>query len=634
MSQFVLDPFVDMPDDDDMPPLVDRPPPPLMTTMPMISYPYSFDADFPTIPYSPYSFLGPADAVPEPTPRFELISEEDTPRISATATDAATAAAVKPSHAKKRDAGHIPRPPNAFILFRSSFIKSESVPGNIEGNHSTLSKIIGAFPPLLIYFSPTSLCHRLTHRHIGIVWKTLPPAERQLWEKRAVQAQADHRARYPDWRFRPGTNVDAIAKRKTKDKNKDRPPTRRRRNPNTRDKDFVAVASAGPTDSGGNDGDSNWDGGGAVRRGGRCKGKRRGIIQERRCAQIAGLLARGVKGVELSSAVQAWDKESGVSNVTDGMFVSEQVVQGLGADTDATVDMDVASPSASHKEIRGAKNSAEVVEVVMEKGTVKMTKARSMSSAQPPRFNVPLTSMFRRASSAPLVPENGAVAQGATTIVSITSTTMSVSPVPDLYPPPLSPASSVSYGSEVSFPDSDNMSVAQPMFDFVPFSPPGSPCSSNMDNNDIGVLGSVNPNADVGTHTHTHNLGIDVALGAGQGQGPESASSLQSFFFSDYSSYSTLCDWAGGINTTGSGIIDGTHHHDHHANNAKAALPPYTCFGENGSEIENSFSFLPTTSAVMDPWNNVHDLVVARPGLDGLEDTLWPGGARVATPYA
>jgi hypothetical protein len=174
------------------------------------------------------------------------------------------------------------------------------------------------------------------------------------------------------------------------------------------------------------------------------------------------------------------------------------------------------------------------------------------------------------------------------------------------------------------------------MFDFVPFSPPGSPCSSNMDNNDIGVLGSVNPNANVGTHTHTHthNLGIDVGLGAGQGQGPESASSLQSFFFSDYSSYSTLCDWAGGINTTGPGIIDGTHHHDHHANNAKAALPPYTCFGENGSEIENSFSFLPTTSAVMDPWNNVQDLVVARPGLDGLEDTLWPSGARVAAPYA
>ena len=168
------------------------------------------------------------------------------------------------------------------------------------------------------------------------------------------------------------------------------------------------------------------------------------------------------------------------------------------------------------------------------------------------------------------------------------------------------------------------------MFDFVPFSPPGSPCSSNMDNNDIGALGSVNPSHDVAAHAHAHNLS-NFGLGPGQGQGPESTSSLQSFFFSDYQSYPTLCDWAGGISSTGPGIIDAAHHH---ANNAKAALPPYACFGENGSEMENSFAFLPTASAVMDPWNNVQDLVVARPGLDGLEDSLWPVGARVAAPYA
>jgi hypothetical protein len=52
------------------------------------------------------------------------------------------------SHGKKRDASYIPRPPNAFILFRSSFIKSQQVPGKVEGNHSTLSKIIGTHPHL------------------------------------------------------------------------------------------------------------------------------------------------------------------------------------------------------------------------------------------------------------------------------------------------------------------------------------------------------------------------------------------------------------------------------------------------------------------------------------------------------
>ena len=169
-----------------------------------------------------------------------------------------------------------------------------------------------------------------------------------------------------------------------------------------------------------------------------------------------------------------------------------------------------------------------------------------------------------------------------------------------------------------------------------------------MDNNDLGALGSVNPNANANVNTHTHCLGIGIGLGQGpgQGQGPESASSLQNFIFSDYSSYSSLCDWAGGIGS--SGMTDGTQHnqhihHYHHPNNAKVVLPPlslpqYGCFGENETETDNPFSFLPNTAgaAVMDPWNNVQDFV-ARPLLNGLEDPLWPGArvvATTATPYA
>ncbi|KAJ7111793.1 high mobility group box domain-containing protein [Mycena epipterygia] len=82
--------------------------------------------------------------------------------------------------AGKRAPSYIPRPPNAFILFRSSFIRSQNVPGRVEGNHSTLSKIIGKY------------------------WHALPPAERARWEDKARAAQAEHRRRYPDWRFRPG----------------------------------------------------------------------------------------------------------------------------------------------------------------------------------------------------------------------------------------------------------------------------------------------------------------------------------------------------------------------------------------------------------------------------------------------
>ncbi|TFL00235.1 hypothetical protein BDV98DRAFT_509142, partial [Pterulicium gracile] len=79
----------------------------------------------------------------------------------------------------RKDPSYIPRAPNAFILFRSSFIRSQRVPGDVEGRNASLSKIVG-------------LC-----------WNALPPTERAHWEEKATLAQAEHRRRYPDWRFRP-----------------------------------------------------------------------------------------------------------------------------------------------------------------------------------------------------------------------------------------------------------------------------------------------------------------------------------------------------------------------------------------------------------------------------------------------
>ncbi|THU77881.1 hypothetical protein K435DRAFT_599973, partial [Dendrothele bispora CBS 962.96] len=71
----------------------------------------------------------------------------------------------------------IPRPPNAFILFRSAFIRSQKITGKVEGNHSTLSKIIGMY------------------------WRKLSSSERAVWEEKARIAQDEHRTKYPDWRF-------------------------------------------------------------------------------------------------------------------------------------------------------------------------------------------------------------------------------------------------------------------------------------------------------------------------------------------------------------------------------------------------------------------------------------------------
>jgi hypothetical protein len=166
-------------------------------------------------------------------------------------------------------------------------------------------------------------------------------------------------------------------------------------------------------------------------------------MQERRCAQIAELLAQGVKGVALTSAVQAWDKESGASPGTDGVFVAEPGVATAKtsrvrtrAKTDPQV-VPVQVDARGRSEMRSAKDAE-----------VASAKTRSVSSAQQARFNVSLTSMFRRASSVPLVPTHDSP-----------GTYAPVSSVPAFSPPPLSPASSVSYCSDSSFPDSDNASV-------------------------------------------------------------------------------------------------------------------------------------------------------------------------------
>lgn len=83
------------------------------------------------------------------------------------------------AHSKKKPENHIPRPPNAFILFRSSFIKSQHVSTEVETNHSTLSKII------------------------GLTWQNLPNEERQVWHAKAKLALDEHKRKFPQYAFRP-----------------------------------------------------------------------------------------------------------------------------------------------------------------------------------------------------------------------------------------------------------------------------------------------------------------------------------------------------------------------------------------------------------------------------------------------
>lgn len=98
------------------------------------------------------------------------------------------------AHAKKKPENHIPRPPNAFILFRSSFIKNQHVSSEVETNHSTLSKII------------------------GLTWQNLPHEERQIWHSKAKAALDEHKRKFPQYAFRPlHTKGKAAEKRKVRE---------------------------------------------------------------------------------------------------------------------------------------------------------------------------------------------------------------------------------------------------------------------------------------------------------------------------------------------------------------------------------------------------------------------------------
>ncbi|TRM59256.1 hypothetical protein BD626DRAFT_508736 [Schizophyllum amplum] len=74
---------------------------------------------------------------------------------------------------------HIPRPPNAFMLFRADFVNKGRVPPSIETVHGNLSKIIGA------------------------VWRNLPPHEAQFWQVKAAKAKQDHARQHPEYKYRP-----------------------------------------------------------------------------------------------------------------------------------------------------------------------------------------------------------------------------------------------------------------------------------------------------------------------------------------------------------------------------------------------------------------------------------------------
>jgi hypothetical protein len=190
--------------------------------------------------------------------------------------------------------------------------------------------------------------------HTGKFWKTLPREEREIWEAKALVAQAEHRKRYPDWRFRPGAN--ALAKLKVKD---------------------------GPATS------------------------KKNKSKDERCSMIADLLVEGKTGAELESALRSW--ENGIAReIGAGKGAVNQEDEGdfEGGDKRKWGGALPGTMTGDHAQMESVQRRddpyhfSHSTEVRIDGHDHPASQPRCKT---PPddRFKVPLTAMFKRSLSAP-----------------------------------------------------------------------------------------------------------------------------------------------------------------------------------------------------------------------------------------
>jgi hypothetical protein len=85
----------------------------------------------------------------------------------------------RPSHSRNHKEGHIPRPPNAFILFRSDLWAKKRVNSNVERDHRQISRIAAG------------------------VWNGLSEEQRRPFRERAKAEKERHAQNWPNYKYSP-----------------------------------------------------------------------------------------------------------------------------------------------------------------------------------------------------------------------------------------------------------------------------------------------------------------------------------------------------------------------------------------------------------------------------------------------
>ncbi|KAG6852520.1 hypothetical protein C0991_011267 [Blastosporella zonata] len=99
---------------------------------------------------------------------------------------------IKKTATRLRSGNRVPRPRNAFMIFRSEFWAEAKISKTVEHDHRHISRIIGH------------------------CWNQLTEEEKTVWRRRAEQEKIEHGIKYPGYRFTPNVRTKQVIKRKVK----------------------------------------------------------------------------------------------------------------------------------------------------------------------------------------------------------------------------------------------------------------------------------------------------------------------------------------------------------------------------------------------------------------------------------
>jgi hypothetical protein len=118
------------------------------------------------------------------------------------------------SHAKKKPASYIPRPKNAFIIFRTLYSKW----------NATLPRVADPNRP----DEPVAISdHRALSKYAGEAWRCMTEDEKAPYKDLADEDKAQHRINYPDYKYSPGERAPSkkTAKKGKPDQRSESPPS-------------------------------------------------------------------------------------------------------------------------------------------------------------------------------------------------------------------------------------------------------------------------------------------------------------------------------------------------------------------------------------------------------------------------